>query len=209
MFADVDNYVMKTDMYTAYYKKDDGGGPLDFRSAMQMNGQNRPMAGQAMQNQYEQYEKIAEHGQYAGTETVSGIECHVIRVDDPGKIDENLSMAGEVVYFVGVNDNFIHRMRMTGISPEGDGGMTMNMKDYRTVDGVALPFQMEMITEISAEQRQQMEQMKQQMESMPKAQRERMQQMMGDQMEKLMNNEPIVITVTEIVVNGDIPEGVF
>jgi len=83
------------------------------------------------------------------------------------------------------------------------------MKDYRTVDGVSLPFRMEMITDMSDEQRQQMEQMKQQLESMPEAQRERMQKMMGDQMEKLMNNEPIVIEVQEVIVNGDIPEGVF
>jgi hypothetical protein len=100
-------------------------------------------------------------------------------------------------------------MRMAGISQEGSGGMTMNMKDYRTIDGVALPFQMEMITEMSEEQRQQMEQMKQQMESMPEAQRERMQKMMGSQMENLMNNKPIVIEVNEVIVNGDIPDGVF
>lgn len=209
MFADVDTYVMKTDMYTAYYKKEDGGGPLDFRSAMQMNGQNRPMGGQAVQNQYEQYEKIAEHGEYVGTETVNGIECHVIRVSDPSKIDENLSTANEITYFVGVNDNYMHRMHMAGMNPQGDGGMTMDMKDYQTVDGLSLPFRMEMMTEMSAEQRQQMQQMKKQMESMPEAQRERMQKMMGDQMEKLMNNEPIVIEVTEVVVNGDIPDGVF
>ena len=209
MFADVDNYVMKTDMYTAYYKKEDGGGPLNFQSAMQMNGQSRPMGGQAVQNQYEQYEKIAQYGEYVGTEMVNGIECHVIRVDDPSKIDENLSTASEITYFVGVDDNYMHRMRMAGMNPQGDGGMTMDMKDYQTVDGVSLPFRMEMMTEMSAEQRQQMEQMKKQMESMPESQRKRMQKMMGDQMEKLMNNEPIVIEVTEVIVNGDIPDGVF
>lgn len=209
MFEDVDNYVMKTDMYTAYYKKEDGGGPLQFRSAMQMNGQNRPMEGQAMQNQYEQYDKIAEHGVYAGTETVNGIECHVIRVDDPSKVDEKLSSVNEITYFIGVDDNFIHRMHMAGMNMRGDGGMTMDMKDYRTVDGLSLPFRMEMLTEMSEEQRQQMEQLRQQMESMPKAQRERMKKMMGDQMEQLMNSEPIVIEVKEVVVNGDIPDGVF
>jgi hypothetical protein len=209
MFEDVDNYIMKTDMYTAYYKKEDGGGPLDFRSAMQMQGQSRPMGGEAMPDQYEQYGKIGEHGTYVGTETINGINCHVIRVDDPSKVDENLSQASEITYFVGVNDNFLHRMRMAGISQEGSGGMTMNMKDYRTIDGVALPFQMEMITEMSEEQRQQMEQMKQQMESMPEAQRERMQKMMGSQMENLMNNKPIVIEVNVVIVNGDIPDGVF
>jgi len=209
MFKDVDNYTMKTNTYTAYYKKKDGGGALEFVSAMQMKGQSRPMGGQAMPNQYEQYDKIGEHGTYVGTETVDGIDCHVVRVDDPGKVDTNLSQAGEITYFVGVNDSFLHRMEMAGISPQGDGGMTMNMKDYRTVDGVSLPFRMEMITDMSDEQRQQMEQMKQQLESMPEAQRERMQKMMGDQMEKLMNNEPIVIEVQEVVVNGDIPEGVF
>lgn len=209
MFEDVDTYTLKTDLYTAYYKKKDGGGPLDFRSAMQMKGQSRPMGGQAMPDQYEQYGKIGDHGTYVGTETIDGIECHVIRVDDPSKVDKNLSQASEITYFVGVNDNFLHRMRMVGISPEGDGGMTMNMKDYRTIEGVSLPFRMEMITEMSDEQRQQMEQMKEQMEGMPEAQRKRMEQMMGDQLNNLMNNEPIVIEVTEVVVNGDIPEGVF
>ena len=162
-----------------------------------------------MPDQYEQYGKIGDHGTYVGTEMIDGIECHVIRVDDPGKVDENLSQASEITYFVGVNDNFLHRMHMVGISPEGDGGMTMNMKDYRTIEGVSLPFRMEMITEMSDEQRQQMEQMKEQMEGMPEAQRKRMEQMMGDQLNNLMNNEPIVIEVTEVVVNGDIPEGVF
>lgn len=209
MFEDVDTYTMKTDTYTAYYKKKEGGGSLEFMSAMQMKGQSRPMGGQSMQNQYEQYNKIGEHGTYVGTETVGGIECHVIRVDDPSKVDSNLGQASEITYFVGVNDNFLHRMEMVGINGQGDGGMTMNMKDYRTIDGVSLPFRMEMISDMSDEQRQQMQQMKQQLESMPEAQRKRMEKMMGDQLEKLMNNEPIVIEVKEVIVNGDVPEGVF
>lgn len=209
MFEDVDNYMMKTDTYTTYYKKEEGGGPFDFRSAVQVSGQGRPMGADAMQNQADQYAKIGEIGSYAGTETVNGTECHVIRVSEPGQLDESLRTASEVTYFIGVGDNYMRRMSLRGMTPQGDGGMTMDMKDYRTVDGVSLPFRMEIRMDVSEEQRKQMEQMKKQMENMPEAQRESMEKMMGDQMRRLMNDEPIVITVTEVVVNGPIPYGVF
>lgn len=216
MFADVDHYMMKTDMYTAYYKKEEGKGPIAFKTAMQMTGQNAPMGGGAAMDQYQQLDKIAQHGTYAGTETIDGVRCHVIRVDDPSKVDANLSQAETITYYVGADDPLMHRMKMEGMDQGGGPGqVVINMKDYRTTDGVTLPFTMEFIMPsegMSEEQRQQMEEMKQQLDNMPEAQRKRMEQMMGDQfekMEKMMSGEPMVITVQEVEVNGTLPEGVF
>jgi len=216
MFADVDHYMMKTDMYTAYYKKEAGEGPLAFKSAMQMTGQNAPMGGGVAMDQYQQFEAIAQHGTYAGVETIDGVRCYVIRVDDPSKIDANLSQAETITYYIGADDPLMRRMEMEGLQESGGPGqVVVNMKDYRTTDGVTLPFTMEFIMPsegMSEEQRQQMEEMKKQLDNMPEAQRKRMEQMMGDQfekMEKMMSGEPMVITVQEVEINGTLPEGVF
>ena len=65
---------------------------------------------------------------------------------------------------------------------------------------------------ISKQQRQQMKQMMEKMKNMPKEQRERMQQMMGGQMDMLkqmMSDEPMVVDVKSVTVNGDLPDDVF
>lgn len=206
MFEDVDNYIMKTDMYTAYYKKEDGGGPLDFRSAMQMQGQSRPMGGEAMPDQYEQYGKIGEHGTYVGTETINGINCHVIRVDDPSKVDAQMAMADEITYYIGTSDSFIHGMDMT---MEDGNSMAMRMKNYQNYDGIMYPSSMEMtMVNQSAEMKQQMAEMEEQLKQMSESMRKRMQKQM-EQARAMIAGEPTVIEVQEVVVNGPLPEGVF
>jgi hypothetical protein len=213
MFDGVDNYVMETDMHTTYYKRDASGGPLAFQTSTKLKGQSTPMGGQSVQNQYEQLDRVAEHGEYVGTETVNGVECYVIRVDDPAKVDPNMAPMNELRYFIGVDDSHIHRMNMTGEGgQQGLQGMTMNLKDYRTADGLTMPWIMEMQAEMSEAQRQQMQQLKQQMEQMPEQQRKRMEQMMGDQMkrmEAMAGGEPMVIRVQSIAVNTDLPDGIF
>ncbi|PEN14259.1 hypothetical protein CRI94_04265 [Longibacter salinarum] len=210
MFDGVDNYIVESDLYTTYYKRENGGGPLAFKTSTQLKGQSSPMGGQTVQNQFEQFDKLAEHGTYSGTETIDGVECYVITVGDPSKIDPNLSSMNEMKYFIGVDDNHIHRMEMSGNgAQQGMSGMTIHLGDYRTTDGVTLPWKMTFETQMSEAQRQQMQQMKKRMEQMPEAQRERMESMMGKQMEAIMSGDPVVVTVQSVTVNADLPEGAF
>ena len=65
---------------------------------------------------------------------------------------------------------------------------------------------------ISDEQRRKMKQTMQKMENLPEQQRKQMENMMGSQMEmmkQIMAGDPITIEVQSVMVNTDIPEGVF
>jgi hypothetical protein len=210
IFDDVDNYVMVTDMYTTYHKKEEGGGPLAFKTSTQMKGQSAPMGGASVQDQYEQFDKIGEHGTYTGTETVNGVECHVVTVNDPSKVDSDLASIDRITYYIGVDDQYMHRMDMKPKAGEqGPTGMMVNFRDYRNTDGVVMPWVMEFHMEMSEAQKQQMKQMMEQMKQMPEAQRKRMEEMMGGQMQQMMSGEPMVIKVQSIEVNTELPDDAF
>jgi hypothetical protein len=102
---------------------------------------------------------------------------------------------------------------------KGGGGpktssITVNMKDYQTVDGLTLPYRMEFQfnMDMSEEEKKKMAMMIQRLENMPEKDSERMKQMMGNQVEmmkQMLSGEPIVVEVQSVKVNTEIPLGVF
>jgi hypothetical protein len=92
--------------------------------------------------------------------------------------------------------------------------VVVDLKDYRTTDGLTLPHRMEMQLDLgmSEKERQQMQQMMEQLKAMPERQRKQMEKMMGDRMDmiaKMAASEPVVVEVPSVKVNVPIPGDIF
>jgi flagellar hook-basal body complex protein FliE len=208
MYQSVDHFMVKTEFYTSYNRVVEKDGEMQMETqteSMRGDASGRTMGGSTL-NTMSQLDAVGQHGTYVGTQTVSGINCHVIRLDDPSKVDAQMSGADDVTYYFGASDHLIHGMDMT---MEDGTGMEMRMVDYRDYDGIMYPSRMEMtMVQQSEEQKQQMKELEEQLKQMPESMRKRMQKQI-EQARSMMAGEPVVITIEEVVVNGPLPEGIF
>jgi outer membrane lipoprotein-sorting protein len=247
--ASVDNYVVETDLYTSYHRKVMKDGTPSFETATRLKGQGggTPFGGAqspASQAQFEHLDRLARHATYGGTETVDGAPAHVLRVDDPSKVDPSMSSRAErLTYYVDAEQYLPVRIQMEmppmqggpmgggAASPPGgsaQGGsaqgeasgppqrVTIDLLDYRSVEGLMIPYTMKIETNLdetlTPQQRQQLEQLQKKLEQMPESQRKQMERMLGDQMERLQKmaaGEPTTIQVRDVRVNEGLPDGVF
>lgn len=162
-----------------------------------------------VESPYSMMPKLADRGTLEGTETVDGEETWALSFDVEGLDLETMEPGGagdfdmkSLRFWVDTDDYLIRKMHMEGeVVDEGTArpiDMTALLTDYRQVDGMWHPFRMEMTArglmgaagngmseEEMAETRAQLQQMQQQLESMPEAQREQIEKMMGPQMEQL------------------------
>jgi len=220
----VDNYVVETDMYTAYHRKTIQDGRPTFETVTQTSEETilsemdtSPTASTAMDPAF--FDRLASHATYAGTETVNGVESHVLQVDEPAALyeDANQEDLREGMYYVDVDDYVFSRIRM--VAPQDDPNrkdrtFTIDFSDYQTTDGVTVPhtMTMQMDLNLSEEERRQMEKMRRKLEQMSEQQREQMKRMMGDQfeqMQQMIQGEPTTIEVQSVRVNEGIPDGIF
>lgn len=212
MFENVDHYKTVTGSFTTYTRKVERNGEIEFESATRMSG-NRQSMGGTVSSPFSQYEGIGKYGTLIGSEAVNGINCHVIKVDEPEKIDPQMGTVGSVTYYIGKDDYLVHRMVMEGMQQGGgneDMTMTMDMEGYQDYgEGFMFPSQMVMkMSGMDPEMKKQMEEMKERMKQMPEAQRKRMEKMM-EQAGGMVSGDPTVIEVKEVEVNGDLPDGIF
>lgn len=221
-FEGLDTYVVETDLYTSYNRRVEGANPPEFESRTQLKGQSQAIGGMgsASQSQYGQFYRLADHARHAGIETVDGRRCHILRVDDPGKLNADLQgQANQITYYIDADSYQPRRMQFEMQGQSGQSvpqSVTVTMQDYRTVDDLTLPWKIQIQTNLnetlSAQQRRQLQEMKEQMEQMDEEQRQMMERMMGDQMkqmEQMMSGEPMVVQVQSVTVNEPLPEGVF
>ncbi|MFO8098133.1 MAG: hypothetical protein R6T83_00760 [Salinibacter sp.] len=220
----VDNYVIETDAYTSYYRKVTRDGEPTYETSTQMNTDvaalnaigTTPATTTALPDDLD---RIAEHATYEGSESVDGRESHVLHIDDPGAVYEEMDNEVEsMVYYVDA-DTYVPTRMMVTMRPQDTEGpsptaITFSFRDYRTQKGLTVPYVTEMVMDldISEEQQRQLEQMKEKMDQMPEQQREQMKRMMGDQFEKMeamMAGEPTTAEVQSVRVNEGIPEGIF
>jgi hypothetical protein len=208
-------YILETDMYTTYHRKVETDDGFTVDSATQLKGQESvPMSGSSTTptSMFETTEALRQHAAYDGTETIGGTRCHVLTINEPSKMDGGLSdaQAEQIRYYINAQTHQPRRIALAGSSRKGaPSSMTIDLLDYRTVDGLSVPYRMEFQTELSPQQKQQMNQLK----NLPKSQRDQMKQMMGveqfERFERLMDGKPMVVTVTDVKVNAPIPDGVF
>jgi outer membrane lipoprotein-sorting protein len=218
----VDTYIVETNLYTSYHKKVTQGGGATYRTETRMKeGEGAGVVSQASPSSVYgfQFEGLKQHATYDGTETVNGTTCHVLRVDDPAKVIPEMSAgdAKRLTYYIDAERSVPARMVMmtTGQGRRGKPStITVDLTDYRTVDGLTLPYRTEIQVDmdLSEQERKQMEQALKQMENMPKQQRSQMQGMMGGQMDmikQMMSGEPIRVDVQDVTVNTELPDDVF
>lgn len=204
MYSGVDHFMVETDMYTSYNRLVKKNGEVQIETQIH-DGATRGAMGSTTTNAMSQLDVLAQHGTYQGTKTISGTDCHVILLDDPSKLDAQLSDAERVIYYIGASDYLIHGMDMA----MSDGpGMEMRMKEYQDYDGLMHPSRMEMTMIQDDDTRKQMKEMEEQLKQMPKAMRERMKKQI-EQAQGMMSGKPVIIATKEVVVNGPLPDGVF
>lgn len=220
----VDTYIVETNLYTSYNRKKDAGGTKAYESQTRMKGEGgasfatstTPSTAYSLR-----FGRLKQHATYDGTETVNGINTHVLKVDDPSKVSTEIEEGGaeKITYYIDAERHVPTRLVMKskgggkGDSPK-TSTVTVNMKDYQTVDGLTLPYRMEIQFEmdLTEKEKKQMAMMIQKLENMPEEESKRMKRMMGDQidmMKQMLSGEPMVIEVQDVKVNTEIPPGVF
>jgi len=217
----VENYVVETSMYTSYHRKVMKDGAPALETEVKMKGQSESSLFSAMGNaptttssKPAYYEDLSKNATYAGSETVNGVKCHVLRVKDASKMESD---AQEMTYHIDAEQYVPMQMKMMQPPQQGGGKPTevvVNFEDYRTTKGITLPWRttMQMKMSMSKQERQRMQKMMKQLENLPEAQREMMKNQMPmsfERMKKIMSGEPTTIEVKDVRVNEGIPEGVF
>ena len=220
--ASVDNYIIKTNLYTSYHRKVTNNGQATYESTTRMSGQSQTLSAMGTPptttSDAAYLDRLVEHATYGGLETVNGARSHVLHIDDPGAVYEDMNNdAAEMTYYVDTETYTPTRMIMTMMRENESGSparMTIDFKDHRTVKGLTLPYVMVMTMNmgLSDAERQQLQQLQEQLKQMPEQQREQMKRMMGkqfEQMQNMMAGEPTTITVESVTVNEGIPTGIF
>lgn len=236
----VDTYIIETNQYTSYHRKTSRDGEPMYETAMRWQGDgNRFFSGtgatSSLQPSLAQLDTLAQVATYEGTETVDGRRCHVLRVDDlsalssaqmPGMDDETTDQ-GSMRMYIDAERSVPLRMDMeVQVTQNGEPQTVrpqIRFSDYRTADGLTLPWMMEMTMEnvnasISPEEREQarqsLEELEARMNELPEAQRRMMAGMMEGQMEQLRSmledgSIRFAVEVQNVQVNTPLPDDVF
>lgn len=233
----VDSYIIETENYTSYHRKVSRNGEPTYETQTRWNDQAGMFDGlgatESPLPSLSQLDTLALHATYGGTESVDGHRTHVLLVDDPSAlggysdVPEDDVVNGEMKLYVDA-DRYVPLLMEFTVQVEQDGQMQtmhprMRMSDYRTVDGLTLPWKMEMTMEdldasISEEERAEarrgLEELEARMAEMPEEQRRMMEGMMENQIEQLRQiveegSIHFAIEVQDVQVNVPMPDGVF
>lgn len=220
---------METEPDTTYYRKVEQDG---FPNLQVVNsGSDAPTTG--YYNIQENYDALVENSTYEGTETVNGREAHVLFIEDVSALYDQVVTTPEAQeeqaqaepqsgrLYIDAEDYIPIRMSFD-ISYDGEytGTADMDMTDIRNVDGMMIPFQMEMkIQGVSdsmdpedmAEAKKNMEELEKQMENASGLQKRILERAVKPQLERLQKIlEEGAMTIRTIVVdvqtNIEIPE---
>ncbi len=171
--------------------------------------------------------QMISHAEYQGRDQVEGRAVHVVVVNDLDEIGFGQGPAPEDAdfqpergtFYVDADQWVVRRMEFEGsMITQGeahDVKSIADFRDYREVDGMLHPFLMDVTVEgfggaMDPEMREQLEEMKRELEQMPEAQRNMVEQMMKAQIENLeqMGDEggmEIQIKVKQLRVNSGPP----
>jgi len=234
----VDTYIIETNKYTSYHRKTTRNGETVYETQMKWKEDQGLFSGASstpsLQPGLAQLDTLAQHATYDGTATIDERQAHVLLVDDPSALSarpmpetEGQPEEGQMRLYVDAERYVPLRMEYdVTVEQEGQPQTIrprVSFSDYRTVDGLTLPWHMEMKMEnlnasISPEEREQarqsLEQMEKKMQEMPEKQRKMMEGMMKsqlDQLRKIIEEGTIEYTVEvqDVKVNAEIPDGIF
>jgi hypothetical protein len=234
--ADVDNYtivqrVMGVETYSYFEKEMVDGRPVFRQVSSGAAGvrMDSPTEG-TLDEIYAAGEELAESAEYAGRETIDGNQVHVLDVPDLANTEFASNMQPDADFeprrgrfYVDADTYVPRRMEFDGEMTNDSGthliSATIDMLDYRDVEGMLMPYRVTVSVEgigavIDEETRAEFEQVRRQLEGMPADQRRMVEAMMGDQLEQFRrmmqdDSEPMVIDVEvqEVRVNAGPPGG--
>jgi hypothetical protein len=232
MFDQMTTYYTRTEdgsSFTARTRME--GGMADMMQGdMPSPMQNDPFLINTMLADY-----FADSAVYEGSESIDGQPVEVVYIEDmtplaralaeeQGETFDESTQVTDVRIYIDTDSQVIRRIESKMTSDFGQGmpggqseirtaDMTFNLADFQDVDGVRYPFTMRM--ELSgvmsedeiAQMRQQMEQMQAQLDQMPPAQREQIEELMGGMEGMLSGTISFESTATEVRVNEGPPQG--
>jgi len=211
-----------------YYEKDVSGGRPVFRTSMAGVAGQEGSPATGIDDVYALGEDLAERSEYVGRERVNDYDVHVLEVVDlrgtgfgsnVAQDSEFEPTSGRVYLDVDtyVPRRFIFEGEMTLEGSTSPLTATMEMGDYRDVQGLLVPYRTVTTIEglgavIDPEMRAQFEQMQRELDALPPEQRQMIEAMMADQMkqfEAMMSDDgaPMVIEVlvSDVLVNQGPP----
>lgn len=236
--ASVDNYTLVQTVMgfesTSYFEKEMVDGHPVFRMRSGSTGGNNvnfSLGGDdtGLGDVYEFGPELIEHARYAGREQVGGSAAHVLAIDDLSQVSLAQQTAPDDMEFtpktgriyVDADMMIPRRMEFTGDATTGSGTnevtVTIDMQDIREVQGLLIPYHTAMqITGLQAmidpDTQKQLQEMEQQLASLPPQQREMMERMLGPQLEQLRqmvagggDAMSIDVTVSDVRVNTGPP----
>lgn len=219
---------METDSDTTFYRKvmNEGIPTMQVVSS----GSSAPTSG--YYNFHENYDALVENSSYEGTETVNGREAHVIFIEDVSALYDDVVTTPEGqqqqqaepqtgrMYID--TENYIPVRMSFDINYEGEytGTADMSMSDIRNVEGMLVPFMMEMkidgisssmSAEDMAEAQESMKELEAQMENATGLQKRIMERAVKPQMERLQKileegSMTMRTIVEDVQTNVTIPE---
>jgi len=217
----VNTFIVETNDYTSYHERVIRDGTPTYRSATRWTDGDLSIddEGVAATVYGFDFDRLRTHARYGGTETSGGARAHILIIDDPTAFDPEMEMpteegAARLIYHISADRYLPVRMVMKAEEDGSSSTVIVDLKDYRTTDGLILPHRMEMRFDVSLSdrERREMEAMLRQLESMPEEQRKHMEEMMGDGMNMMqgaLSGEPVVVEVRSVTVNTELPIGVF
>lgn len=219
---------METEPDTTYYRKVE----TDGFPTMQVVSSGSQTPGANYYNFQDNYDALVENSTYEGTENVNGREAHVLFIEDVTALYDDVVTTPEGQQqeqaepqsgrmYIDTNDYIPIRMSFD-INYDGEytGTADMIMSDIRNVNGMLIPFQMEMkiegisgsmSAEDMAEAQESMKELEAQMENASGLQKRILERAVKPQMERLQKIlEDGAMTMTTIIedvqTNVTIPE---
>lgn len=219
-----DGFMSTDEPDTTYYRKVE----VDGISTMEVVSDDPAHMDMSNYNFAKNYQTIAENAVYEGTETLNGESVHVLFFEDVSAFydgvvantPENQEPQSGYMY-ISENTNLMSGMRFdVGDGDEFSGTVTVNMSDYRNIDGMNMPFLIEMTFEglsgsMTPEEREEaqknLREFRQQMDEASGMQKQIMERMVAPQMERieeLLAEGSMTMTVTTLSIetNVAIPE---
>lgn len=220
-----------------YFERETSDGHPVFRthvvSAAGQTIRNPDASSGAMNDPYRVFPKLAKRAKLRGDATVDGKRVKVLQIDDLSGLDWGSTAGGQtggfeptqMTLYLDTDRYVVRRMEMKGDVQAGGQSKPVEtvatFSDYREVEGLLQPFRTTIMTEgmleasnMSPEERakaqRSLEQMEEQMKTMPAAQKKMMEGMMGGQMKKLREmlatgSMEMTLEVTSVEVNEGPP----
>lgn len=220
---------MESEPDTTYYRK----VVTDGFPNMQVVNSGSETPASNYYNIQENYDALVENATYEGTETVNGREAHVLFIEDVSTLYDDMVTAPEGQeqqqqaepqsgrMYIDAEDYIPVRMSFDiNYDEEYTGTADMVMSDIRNVDGMMIPFQMEMkidgisgsmSAEDMAEAKESMAQFEEQMKNASGLQKRIMERTLKPQMERLQKileegSMTMRTIVMDVQTNVTIPE---